>query len=282
LNLLLKYYSLAFYCSLFVVVMASCSMEHKLAQTFVKTPPEIDLQLFTPDILFKFNHKGEEIEGFHDLSDSLQDSALFFNSKYIQFVDDSIYLEGYMNSFIEELRALGFNVFLDHSVDSFLQRQPQSYVINISQVQLDEYKYPLTDSETYEDTVYTKTFQLNSVDASAWFELSKINTPKPQKTVLYSSFTATDGFDGNFLINTFTGDIQYKYKIDSLKVRDLYDLAVYSGRKDASYLFDFFMNQYIAFHLPKGMEPLYFLHYDRFHKTFSTTEDERFEILQEN
>jgi len=25
---------------------------------------------------------------------------------------------------------------------------------------------------------------------------------------------ASDGFDGNFLINTFTGDIQYKYKID--------------------------------------------------------------------
>jgi len=255
-------------------------MEKKLAQTFVKTPPEIDLQLFTPDILFKFNHKGEEIPGFDTLTDSFQDSALYVNSKFIQFVDDSIFLEGYMNNFIEELRALGFNVFLDHSVDSFLQRKPQSYIVNISQVQLDEYKYPLADSETYEDTVYTKTFQLNSVDVSTWFELSKINTPKPQKTVLFSSFTATDGFDGNFLINTFTGDIQYKYKLDSLKLTDIYDLAAYSGRKDASYLFDFFMNQYIAFHLPKGIEPLYLLHYDRFHKTVVATEDEGFEILQ--
>jgi hypothetical protein len=271
---------LAFYCSLFVVLMTSCSIEKKLAQNFVKTPPEIDLQLFTPDILFKFNHKGEEIEGFKALSEDQQDSALYFNSKFVQFVEDSIYLEKYMNSFIEELRALGFNVFLDHSVDSFLQRQPQSYIVNISQLQLDEYKYPLVDSEPYEDTVYTRTFQLNSVDASAWFELSKINTPKPQKTVLYSSFTASDGFDGNFMVNTFTGDIQYKYKIDSLKLKDIYDLAAYSGAKDASYLFDFFMNQYIAFHLPNGMEPLYFLHYDRFRKTFIATEDDMFEILQ--
>jgi hypothetical protein len=279
LNIPLKYYSLAFYCSLLVVLLASCSMEKKLAQTFIKTPPAIDLQLFTPDILFKFNHKGEEIEGFKALSDTQQDSALYVSSKFMQFVEDSIYLEQYMNSFIEELRALGFNVFLDHSVDSFLQRQPQSYIVNISQVQLDEYKFPLVDSEPFEDTVYTKTFQLNSVDASAWFELSKINSPNPKKTVLYSSFTASDGFDGNFLINTFTNDIQYRYKIDSLKLRDIYDLAGYAGWKDASYLFDFFMNQYIAFHLPKGIEPLYFLHYDRYHKTLSPTEDEKFDIL---
>jgi hypothetical protein len=48
-------------------------MENKLAQSFIKTPPEIDIQLFTPDILFKFNHKGEEIEGFDTLKDAQQD-----------------------------------------------------------------------------------------------------------------------------------------------------------------------------------------------------------------
>jgi hypothetical protein len=178
------------------------------------------------------------------------------------------------------MRTLGFTVFLDRSVDSFLQGKPQSYVVNISQVQLDEYIYPLEDSEPFEDTVYKASFLLNAVDASAWFELSKINTPKPQKTVLYSSFTASDNFNGNFVINSFTLDIQYHYKIDSLKVNDIYDLAAYTGKKDASYLFDFFMNQYIAYHLPKGIDPMYFLHYDRFRKTFSPTEDERFEIIE--
>jgi hypothetical protein len=279
LNLLFKYNSLALYCSMFLVLMASCSMEKKLGQTFVKSPPEIDLQLFTPDLLFKFNHKGEEIEGFKDLSDSQQDSALYVNSTFLQFIDDSIYLEHYMNSFIDELRSLGFNVFLDHSVDSFLQGKPQSYIVNISQVQLDEYKFPVVDSEPVEDTVYTKTFHLNAVDASAWFELSKINSTKSQKTVLYSSFTASDGFNGNFLINSFTLDVQYRYKIDSLKVKDIYELSFYAGKRDASYLFDFFMNQYIAYHFPKGMEPQYYLHYDRFRQTFTPTEDEKLEVL---
>jgi hypothetical protein len=263
-----------------MVFISSCTIERKLAQNFVNAKPDIDLQLFTPDILFKFNHKGEEIEGFNALSDLQQDSALYTHSDFIQYIDDSIYLEHYINSFINELRALGFKVFLDHSVDSFLQGMPQSYVVNVSQVQIDEYKYPLVDSESFEDTIYTKSFQLNAVDASAWFELSKINTPKPQKTILYSSFTASDDFEGNFVINSFTLDIHYRYKIDSLKINDLYELASYSGKKNASYLFDFFMNQYIAFHMPKGIEPMYFLHYDRFRKVFSPTEDEMFEVLE--
>ena len=260
--------------------MGSCSVEKKLAQTFIKTPPEIDIQLFTPDILFKFNHKGEEIGGFDTLNEAQQDSALYANSNFMHYVNDSIYLEQYLNSFIDELRALGFNVFLDNSVDSFLQRQPQSYVVNISQVQLDEYKFPLEDSEPYYDTVYYKSFKLNAVDASTWFELSKINTTNPKKTVLFSSFTASDGFEGNFIINSFTLDVQYKYKIDTLKLKDIYELSVYAGKKDASYLFDFFMNQYIAHHLPEGMEPTDFLHYNRFRKSLTPAEDEKFEVLQ--
>jgi hypothetical protein len=260
--------------------MASCSFERKLAQTFIKTPPEIDIQLFTPGILFKFNHKGEEIDGFNGLTDAQQDSALYASSKFVQYVSDSIFLEQYLNSFIEELRALGFNVFLDNSVDSFLQRQPQSYVVNISQVQLDEYTFPLEDSQPFDDTVYYKSFKLNAVDASTWFELSKINTPNPKKTILYSSFTASDGFEGNFLINTFTLGVQYKYKIDSLRLKDLYELSDYKGKKDASYLFDFFMNRYIAHHLPEGMDPENYLHYNRFRKSLSPVEDEKFEILQ--
>jgi hypothetical protein len=184
-----------------------------------------------------------------------------------------------MNSFIDELRALGFKVFLDNSVDSFLKGKPQSYVVNISQVQLDEYNYPLVDSEPFDDTVITKRFYLNSVDASSWFELSKINTPNPKKTVLFSSFTASDGFEGNFVVNSFTNDIQYRYKIDTLKLKDIYELSSYSGKKHASYLFDFFMNQYIAYHMPQGLEPMYYLHYDRFHKTLSPTEDDRFDFL---
>lgn len=254
-------------------------MEQKLARGFISNPPPISIQLFSPDGLFKFSHKGELISGFDSLTEKQQDSALFYNSKYIRYIDDSIYLERYINSFIDELRSLGFKVFVEESLDTFLKNQPQSYLLNMAQVQLDEYIFPFEDSEEFGDSTFYKRVDLNAVDASSWFEISKMNSTKPVKTVLHSKFTATDSFSGRFMLNGFASEVTYKYKIDSLNVSDIYDLAKFAGRKHANYLFDYFMNQYVAFHLPAGEQMQGYLHYDHQGKILGTTEDELFEVV---
>ena len=129
-----------------------------------------------PDYIYKYNHKGESIEGFEDIPKAKQDSALWVNSRYLQFLSDSILLENYMNNFISELRNAGFNVYLEDAIDSFMTGKPQSYVVDIAQVQLDEYFYPLEDEEDYMDTTYYKTVNLNAVDFGCWFDMSKANT----------------------------------------------------------------------------------------------------------
>lgn len=198
----------------------------------------------------------------------------------MQFVDDSIYLEKYINAFIDELRTLKFKVFIEQAVDTFLRNHPQSYILDMTQVQLDEYFYPLQDEETFGDSTFYKEFDLNAVDATSWFELSKINTAKPVKTVLRSSFTTTDGFEGRFILNGFSSDVQYKYSIDTLALHDIYSLAVYAGRKQASYLYDYFMNQYIALKMPQGVEKQFYMHYDRYSNFLDFAgEDDRFEVV---
>jgi len=264
---------------LFCAILSSCTPERRLGDKFIKDTPPFVIQLFSPDFLYKYNHKGEAVAGFDSLTDTQQDSALFSSSRYMQYISDSAYLERYLNSFITELRSLGFTVYLDDSVGSFLQTQPQSYILNIPQIQLDEYYYPYEDSTYYNDTIYYKSVNLNAVDASTWFELSKINSPHPVKTLLYSSFTATDAFEGNFVIDGIRPGVRYRQKIDSLKLKDIYDLATYSGKKHASYLFDYFMNRYIAINLPEGYDPLGFFHYNPYTKTLGVTEDDRFEVL---
>jgi hypothetical protein len=255
-------------------------MEKKLGKEFLAQTPRICIEVYTPEDLFKYSHKGETIPGFDSLPASRQDSALYADSRFIRYTDDSIFLDRYVNSFIDELRSIGFRVFVNSNVDTLLRTQPQAYVVNMSQVQLDEYFEPLEDSQPLGDTVFTKTFALNAVDAASWFELSKYNAEKPVKTVLYSSFTASDGFSGNFLVNGFTMDVQYRYKIDSLRMTDIYDLATYSGRRNAIYLYDYFMNQFIAYHLPDGIEILGYLHYNPSRKTFDFTDEEKFEVLK--
>ena len=263
------------------LLFSSCGIEKKIADGFVKNLPEINLQVFTADYVLKYNHKGEQIPEFASMSDKEQDSALMAESKFIQFIDDSLFLDHYVNNFIDELRALNFKVYLDASLDSILAGKPQSYVVNLAQVQLDEYNYPLEDAEPVDDTVYRMKFELNAVDGESWFELSKLNSPKPFKTVLYSAFTANDGFQGNFFIDPFSNrGVRYKYKIDSLKVKDIYDMAAYMGKKNASYLFDYFMNQYVVYHMPEGVEIQSYYHYNRFRRSLEKVDDDRFDVLE--
>jgi len=263
---------------MFLLAFPSCTIEKKLGKEFLAQAPQFSIELFPPQYLFKFNHKGEMIPGFDSLPATVQDSLLYENSRFIKFVDDSTFLEKYVNSFIDELRSIGFRVFVGN-VDSIMQTEPQAYVLNMSQVQLDEYFDPYEDSQQMGDTIYYKTFDLNAVDASTWFDLNKFNAVKPVKTVLYSSFTASDGFSGNFTLNNFTNSLRYHYKIDSLRLNDVYELSSYTGRRDASYFFDYFMNQYIAYHMPEGLESLGYLHYSPSTKKFEFTDEEKFEVL---
>lgn len=264
---------------LLMLAFPSCTIEKRLGKEFLKEAPQFCVQVLPPLVVYKFNHKGEKIPGFDSLTTAQQDSALAASSQFVKNVDDSIYLDKYVNSFIDQLRDIGFRVFIEGDVDTILQKEPQAYVVNMSQEQLDEYIDPYEDSQEVGDSIFYRRFDLNAVDASSWFELNKYGTYRPVKTVLYSSFTASDAFAGNFLVNSFTGDLKYRYKIDSLKVADIYDLASYSGRRNANYIFDYFMNQYIAFNMPKGMDILGYLHYNPATKTFIFTEDEKLEVL---
>ena len=262
-----------------IFLLSSCLPERKIAQVFIQSPHEINLLILPPETTFKYNHKGELLEGFDSLNEAGQDSALWTTSEFMQYISDSLLLETYMNRFIGELRELGFNVYLNDAFDSFLTDKPQSYVLEIAQMQLDEYIYPLEDEEPFEDTTYYKRFDLNAIDFSCWFELSKANTTKVRKTILYSSQTAYDSFDGQFYFDPWSNKVVYKYSIDTLKVKDVYDLAAYLGKKHAGYLYDYFMNQYIAINLPPNELLQYYYHFDRYRKTIVPVEDERFDIL---
>ncbi len=265
-----------------LATLSSCTLEFKLAKEFQNDPPDFHLLVNRPTYLFKYNHKGEVIDDFENLTSLQQDSVLYASSFFIRHIDDSIFLEKYVNGFINELRMLDINAYLEEEADSFLMQQPQSYLVDIVQLQLDEYFYPFEDQEYYYDTLYYKSFNLNAVDFSAWFELGKLKSSRKQKTVLYSSHMATDDFEGSFIIDPFRQDIKYSYAIDSLSIADIYEIAGFLGKVHASYLYDFFLNQYIAFNLPQGFRPQVYYHYNRFRKSFVSVDEERFELLDNN
>jgi len=262
-----------------LLILTSCLPEQKLAQSFVKNGPKIRLMVTPPEYVYKYNHKGEDIDGFSEMTSKEQDSALFYSSHFVQRVNDSTLLEDYVNQFISSLRAENFEVFLPDQMDAFLTNQSQAYMLNISQIQLDEYNYPLEDKEPINDTVYYKKFNLNAMDFSVWFELNKVNAEKPKKTLLYDSQSAYDNFDGNFIVDPWTNSVRYKYHIDTLGLSDIYEMAGLLGRKHGEYLFDFFMNQWVAFSMPENQYSSYYYHYNRKRNMMEATDEDRFQIL---
>jgi len=271
------------YLALFIMgSFNSCTLEYKLAKEFQVDPPDFHLLVKPQAHLFKYNHKGEAIDDFEEMTNSLQDSALYASSFFIQHIDDSIFLEKYVNGFIDELRKLDISVYLGEGAESVLMLQPQSYVVDIVQLQLDEYFYPYEDQEYFYDSLYSKSFNLNAIDFSAWFELEKLKSSRKQKTVLYSSHMASDDFAGSFMVDPFRQDVTYSYAIDSLAIADIYEIAGYLGKVHASYLYDFFLNQYIAFNLPQGFKPEVYYNYNRFRDIFIPIDEERFDVLDSN
>ena len=264
-----------------LLFLISCLPEQKLAQNFVKSGPKIRLMVTPPDYIYKYNHKGEEIDGFAQMTDKQQDSALFYNSLFIQRISDSAILEDYVNQFITELRKANFDVYLPGELDSFLTDRTQAYKLTISQIQLDEYTYPLEDKEPINDTMYYKKFNLNAMDFSVWFELSKVSSEKPRKTILYDSQSAYDSFNGTFVVDPWTNSVRYKYHLDTLSLSDVYDMARYLGRKHGEYLFDFFMNQWVAFNMPPNQYSSAYYHYNRKRNLMEPTDEDRFDILND-
>lgn len=262
-----------------VAGLSACTPEFKLAKEFRENPPQFYLHVTAPQLLFKYNHKGELVEDLNSLNSAQQDSALFYSSGFIQYINDSLFLENYVNGFLDELRSLRLNVFIGNEADSFLLSQPQSYEITIAQLQLDEYLYPYEDQEFFYDTLFYKRFDLDAVDISSWLEVSKIGGSGSAKTVLYSTHMASDNLEGEFLVDPFRQDVKYSYTIDSLEVEDLTSIASLLGKVHASYLYDFFLNQYVAFHISPGYRPQVYYHYNRFRNTFTPVDEERFELL---
>lgn len=262
-----------------LVWLPSCLPEQKLAKSFIQSRQVFNLMVTSPGIVHKFNHKGETIKEFSSMDSLERERALWYGSQFIRYVSDSILLENYMNAFIDELRLLGMNVFLETTADSFNTSHPQSYMVNLAQIQLDEYIYPLQDEVEYYDSVYVKNININAVDFSCWIDLNKAGIPNPRTTVLYATSTAYDAFDGRFYADPFSGQVRYRYSIDTLKAGELHELSSMLGKKHAGFLYDFFMNQYIGHHLPDGYDPLDYYHYNRKRDALVPAYEDRFEVL---
>jgi len=208
-----------------------------------------------------------------------QDSIAFFSSQFIQHVSDSTFLTHFTNALIDELEAFGYHVTLDQAADQFLASHNPSWIVQLSQLQLEEdytpaYVYGYDD----EDQEYVQEYKVNSVSLNSWTEVSPINSGKGARQMLYLSgyisddagqYISLEYYNGQFYLN------DYRYTID---LDDIYLMAAASGKKHAELLTDYFMNDYIRRNLKKSNAVRKEMHYNRKLNKISAGLMERFEV----
>lgn len=257
---LIKY---SFFSALFLFGLVSCSIEKRIARDFIKTPDKGSVLLFTPDFLFKTSLKIDSVENALQYSEEQVDSILYEQSIFLKEVSDSILLSRMVNNYIDAMTAYGFEVFTQDYIDQFMQRDDSLYTVNMAQVELEEYVYEYRDEEYLNGKTYYTDVNLNAINLNAWFEITMVNSEKKEKNkVLFASHFLSDDLYGQFTQSFLTGEVKYDYRIDSMNVRDIYELAAYLGKVYANYSLDYIMNKLIRRNIDMSEYKPDYLHYE--------------------
>ncbi len=235
--------------------------------------------LLPPEFSFKYNYKIPDIENFDSLPKLTQDSLLFYNSNLLQYISDSLFISAYIKGMSLGLKTLGFIVHTSESSESFVSRGSEGLIVNIAQIELEEYFDSISENASFGDEeLYNFGLYLTALNINSWFELTRVNQ-QDTTPVLYASNTLADRFEGGFRYSPFSGEVKYEYTIDSLRLDEIYPSANFFGNLYAGYLFDFLMNDYISHNLTNGLKPTGYYTYDRITGTVRKNKGPRFTSL---
>ena len=147
----------------------------------------------------------------------------------------------------------------------------------MAQLEVEEYVMPIKEEAEFGEYVYYHNIDLNALNLNSWFEITPVNDNE-DPGLLFSSMYATDGLEGYFKFNYFTGDVKFMYQIDTLYMDRVYRLAALSGYIYAGYTFDYLLNKYIDKRMQeegRQRSKIYY-HYSRKGYLVPGKDDERF------
>lgn len=245
------------------LVFVSCGSEFKLANKFVSQSSDVQMAVYFP----------EEAQ-----VTLIQDEDGTY-TKVLDSVNQDLFLDIMYAAYADELSHYDINVYIPEDPDA-VQVDSTHWLVILSRVEIQglftEYVDQLFD---FIDD-YTYTFSLNTVNVASWFD---VNDGEWHPT-LFDEYNLTDDFD-SYIARSRTEGLQYHYNITPLKTEDVYDFAVFLGKRYAAFTYDYMMNRYVEVGMKtKNQAPRFKLRWDPYEKGYYfQLEDEGFiELKPEN
>ncbi len=259
-----------------LIGLTSCNPEKQLAIDFASKTNQKSILIISPDFLFKKSLKTYILDSIEHNRKDNEDSLLIVHSKYLNELNDSLFLANYVLGYAKSLTNFGFRVFNQNQAEQFLRIDSNTYQVNIAQIELEETLYTFRDEMNVYDQYFYHDHNLNAIYVNSWFEYSNTNEVATKQQVYFTTDLITDIPDGSFDYDIFSGKLRYSYNIDSLEVGSLYSFAYRIGSEYAKYTFDLLLNDELNKKIPPSERSDYYWRYNPMQNQFFPADDDRF------
>jgi hypothetical protein len=257
-----------------VWMMISCSPERKLAKQFVDKTSKPNVLLLMPSFIFMEDLKLSGLE--NDESDTLVRTLV------LDKIEDSVVINRFRTIYINKLERYGVFVYEEKTLNDFMKLDSNAWVVNIAQIELQEYETVFTDSQEFFGVIYSTDVFLNGLNSAFWFEFSQVNAPENNKPdIMFAANDLYDKYDGRYIYDIFSGQMKYNLEIDTLNVDDFYRQIDFSAKLYAGYTFDYLMNIYISSNIPDKNKKVNYYRYDPYRDSYYITPEDKFIPLNE-
>lgn len=243
------------------LMLTSCGTEFNLSKKFIDRSPETQVAVYFPEEAQVTLIQDEEGSYSHVLDSLNQD--LFLDVMYAAYA--------------EELGRYHVNVYIPEDPDQ-VQVDTTHWLVVLSKVEIQGLYTEYVDRLFDFLDEYAYTFALNTVNVASWFD---VNDGEWHPT-LFDEYNLTDDFD-SYVTSDRKQGIQYHYNITPLKMDDVYDFAVFLGKRYAAFTYNYMMNRYVDSALKaKNLEPRFKLRWNPYERSLNfQQEGEEFIELKE-
>lgn len=242
--------------------LISCAPEMRIARRYIRSGHETPVLFFHTDSLMKISSKLPVADTVFDTSGRYLDSLAFSQTKYVQHINNKEFLRQYVAGFTAELDKFGFRVYNDTAAYKFFSDTTKGYIINLAQVELEEFSKQFTSGFMIDENGEPYQFDIDAVALNSWFEIRCSNCDSGLMQVMFAAHSRAGTVKTRMKQNEFTGDLYLGYDVADMNMIDVYGLADMSALQNASYLFDLVMNEYILHQMGDPAAKPAYLHYD--------------------
>ena len=235
------------------LAMTSCQPELKLAKRYMAERPAIQAAVYFP----------EQAEVKTEVN------ATYGQTEVLKGFDQDQFLDIAYNAYAEAMKDYGVEVYIPNDIDN-VPVDSVHWLVMLSRMEIvgriteyEDYLFSDTDEYSYKHP-------LNTVNVASWFEINDGDW----RPLQFCEHNLVDGFNSTTDYSFWENKIDYKYSIDTLELKDVYNYAVYLGKLYAGYTYDYMMNSYVGKELDKnGYGYQLMLRYDPYKKNLRYADD---------